>query len=248
MIFGFDSVGLVIPYTAQAICKDYASAGATCFPSSEIQSSVDHYRPPHGVLEGQALSSSAPMDEGSSTLCPLFEVARDSLETQRGCEEPRDYLHLSLEPIKKPTTTPTSRSTTSPKQPTGRRTGRYSCEICGDSFAQPQGATRHHREKHEPETCRYCHTFKWGRLYLYRRHVKIEHPEVDLEAATIDATMNPRIGTISTGTIQSQAPHRRFGADEQPVQPEPSPASSPLNPHRHAKSFDVVGKSFRAGS
>lgn len=55
----------------------------------------------------------------------------------------------------------------------------YSCNICSKVYAQPQGVTRHHREAHQVSTCMYCGDFKWGRPYLFRKHLKEQHPNVD---------------------------------------------------------------------
>ncbi|KAH9032401.1 hypothetical protein EDB83DRAFT_2319156 [Lactarius deliciosus] len=62
--------------------------------------------------------------------------------------------------------------------------GQYLCKICGDGFAQPQGVRQHHLEKHEPKTCPHCHTFKWGHLYLFKKHLWEAHPYEDTEPST----------------------------------------------------------------
>ncbi|KAI0296867.1 hypothetical protein BC826DRAFT_1103666 [Russula brevipes] len=74
----------------------------------------------------------------------------------------------------------------------GAPKGLYSCIICGCNRAQRQGLWLHYREKHFPNSCMYCGTFKWGRPYRYRKHLEKEHPEaspeVDLGAAQPMAT------------------------------------------------------------
>ncbi|KAF8496832.1 hypothetical protein F5888DRAFT_368616 [Russula emetica] len=55
----------------------------------------------------------------------------------------------------------------------------YSCGICGNAYAQPQGVTRHHREAHQFSVCIYCGNFRWGRPYQLRKHLKEQHPNVD---------------------------------------------------------------------
>ncbi len=54
----------------------------------------------------------------------------------------------------------------------------YACDICGESYKQPQGVMRHYRAKHEPNSCMYCDA-KWSRPYQYRDHLKKHHHDVD---------------------------------------------------------------------
>jgi len=54
----------------------------------------------------------------------------------------------------------------------------YACNICGESYKQPQGVMRHYRAKHEPNSCMYCDV-KWSRPYQYRDHLKKHHHDVD---------------------------------------------------------------------
>ena len=59
---------------------------------------------------------------------------------------------------------------------------KYRCEDCGAGFSQQQGLSRHKRDIHSPTNqCPHC-TFRWsrGRIYLFRRHIEREHPEVTL--------------------------------------------------------------------
>ncbi|KAI9436349.1 hypothetical protein H4582DRAFT_2160294 [Lactarius indigo] len=81
--------------------------------------------------------------------------------------------------------------------PSIRNRGRYLCEICGDAFAQPQGVRRHHLEKHEPKTCPHCHTFKWARLYLFKKHLREAHPYEDTKAATLDRARRDRRKSVT---------------------------------------------------
>ncbi|KAI0296865.1 hypothetical protein BC826DRAFT_188278 [Russula brevipes] len=71
-------------------------------------------------------------------------------------------------------------SSVSSRHATGiRRTPkRYSCNICGKRYAQPQGVRRHQRETHRANLCMYCCAFKWGRPYRYKAHLEKEHPHV----------------------------------------------------------------------
>jgi len=77
-----------------------------------------------------------------------------------------------------------------PRRPAGTRAARngpYSCNVCGKQYTQQQGLWRHHREKHNPGLCDYCGIFRWGRPYLYKRHLQKKHG-VNLDAALDEAT------------------------------------------------------------
>ncbi|KAH9961060.1 hypothetical protein BC827DRAFT_1267804 [Russula dissimulans] len=81
-----------------------------------------------------------------------------------------------------------SRSSRRPAGTRGARNGPYSCNVCRKPYTQQQGLWRHHREKHNPEFCNYCgKLFKWGRPYLYRRHLQKKHGII-LDAALDEAT------------------------------------------------------------
>ncbi|KAH9170762.1 hypothetical protein EDB89DRAFT_1233660 [Lactarius sanguifluus] len=65
----------------------------------------------------------------------------------------------------------------------------YQCSSCWVVFAQPQGLSRHRKDKHEPKNrCGFCKEFTWskGRHYIYQRHLREEHPP------SVSATMIPR--------------------------------------------------------
>lgn len=67
--------------------------------------------------------------------------------------------------------------------PAGRTRGtperQYSCDICGEKYAQRQGVSRHRRKAHnDPHLCSYC-GFKWSRPDQYRTHLEKRHPDVD---------------------------------------------------------------------
>jgi hypothetical protein len=115
----------------------------------------------------------------------------------------------------------------SQRQARGARKGRYSCSICGKRYAQRQGVTRHHQEKHEPNVCVICGTFQWGRLYRLKEHHEKEHGDVDLNAALLPAPA-PRARrerTITSGHLPRQyAPLPAPGPDKW------GPAESPLHP------------------
>jgi len=73
--------------------------------------------------------------------------------------------------------------------------GRYSCNLCGKRFSQPQGIKRHQRETHEARLCMYCRDFRWGRPYLLRGHLKKRHPDVNIDAALEEAMRMRRRAT-----------------------------------------------------
>ena len=73
--------------------------------------------------------------------------------------------------------------------------GRYSCNLCGKRYTQPQGIKRHQRETHEASLCMYCRDFKWGRPYLLRGHLKKRHPDVNIDTALEEATRTRRRAT-----------------------------------------------------
>ncbi|KAH9057525.1 hypothetical protein EDB87DRAFT_1021323 [Lactarius vividus] len=57
----------------------------------------------------------------------------------------------------------------------------HHCPLCGISFTQSQVLNRHMKDKHKDKgSCDYCSSFKWsrGRPHLYRRHLRIKHPEL----------------------------------------------------------------------
>jgi hypothetical protein len=70
--------------------------------------------------------------------------------------------------------------------------GRYSCDVCGKNYSQPQGTRRHQRETHKASMCIYCHQFEWGRRYRLREHLEKCHPDVDTKAALDEATRTRR--------------------------------------------------------
>ena len=74
--------------------------------------------------------------------------------------------------------------------------GRYSCSICKLDYAQPQGLTRHQRERHKAKLCIYCREFAWGRPYLFREHLVKRHPGIDPDAAIIEPARTRRSATI----------------------------------------------------
>jgi hypothetical protein len=249
------------------MCADYTSSGANpnCIPSSGIQSSGDRRASSLRMPEDNELLCPASNNEGMfySLAYPPREVARGSPETQLGCpRDAQDYTQPSLESI-----TPcakisiSSRITASSKRPISVGTGGYLCGVCGGKFAQVQGVKRHHREKHEPRQCPHCHAFRWGRLYLFKKHLKMKHPEIDPELATSSVTRrNRRKGAIDPRDrkfihvpLSGFTPGRRCSGDTKfprmlspPAQSKSSPALPLLE--SHAETFDTNGEDASIGA
>jgi hypothetical protein len=102
----------------------------------------------------------------------------------------------------------------------------YSCGICGNTYAQSQGVTRHHREAHQVSVCNYCGNFRWGRPYQLRKHLKEQHPNVNPDTV-LGGPMGSRrkVTQISKYSSQQQVStleHDRCGCDEHPQAPLPS--------------------------
>ena len=99
-------------------------------------------------------------------------------------------------PIQSPRTT--KKRATASSRSSGRPTGAckvpeksYSCEICGEEYAQTQGVRRHIRTEHHPSSCLFC-DFKWGRPDHYRNHLTKWH---ELEAAVVDEILGKPAGS-----------------------------------------------------
>ena len=179
----------------QTTCADHPGVDANCFPSPEIALGGHSQAMSYGIPELKE-PRRAHKDEGqldtSSLVHPPNEVFPGSVETQYGyLGEPQDPQR-SQQLINEGETAPHYRSNTFSNQEIRGRAGPYSCGVCGDRFAQKQGARRHHREKHQPKQCPHCHAFKWGRPYLYKKHLKAKHPEIDPEADKLDAARRVR--------------------------------------------------------
>ena len=105
------------------------------------------------------------------------------------------------QPLRRTGQGPTATSLRSLRQPAGTHgvpRGRYPCNICGKRYSQPQGVTRHHREKHEVRLCVHCEVYEWARPYRLRQHIEKRHPGVDPEAALEEATGTRRKATMIT--------------------------------------------------
>ena len=118
-----------------------------------------------------------------------------------------------------------SRPSLRPGKKRGALQGQYSCGICKLDYTQPQGLTRHQREKHNARLCTYCYEFAWGRPYLFREHLVKRHPGIDPNAAIIKAVRTRQSSTFRRRyLLQQQAliladEHDSWGRTEFPTHP-----------------------------
>ena len=170
--------------------KHHRKVYGNYFPSSENGTSGYGFNFPQSTLYDQGLPTPASLNKQVLDLSVSslpHEISSGSLEIQHAWPgHSRDHPQS---PPKLTRGRPTAfyKKVTSLEQPATGNRGRYPCKICGEGFAQPQGVRRHHFEKHEPRSCPHCHTFKWARLYLFKKHVREVHPDVDPKAALLDA-------------------------------------------------------------
>jgi hypothetical protein len=172
---------------APSIQKRHCGLSGNCFLSSVNQPTSSRQAFSQRKPLGQELSTHASIDEGIPLLpasLTSHQISHVSLETQseflgasRGIPQP------SAKPIEAGEISSWSRKTSS-ERPAKQHRVSHRCEICRKEFAQRQGVRRHQLEKHEPNYCPHCPTFRWGRLYLFKEHLKKKHPEVDLATAT----------------------------------------------------------------
>jgi hypothetical protein len=154
-------------------------------------------------------------------------------------DRPRKQWELNKELIPAPITpdpAQSNRSTCMRKAP--RR--RYLCEDCDKEYAQLQGLNRHQRETHEPEICIYCGTFEWGRLYIFRKHLKDKHPELNTDTALETAT-GTRRGAFITSRRSTPRPISPSGVEHEVWRLSDLPAdASP-----HVKSRNIKTRARR---
>jgi len=174
---------------------------------------------------GQRRRQYAPVDTAhhfsASSNLPTISRTPISVQSQQQ-SAPRDELRRSQLPRKGHAAT-TSRSYRRRTGIRGAAKRPYSCDICGNAYAQRQGVTRRQREAHQVRVCIYCGNFRWGRPYQLRKHLKDQHPNVDP-----DVVLGGHIGSrrkvtqISKCSPQqrvSSLEHDRRGRDE----PHPCP-------------------------
>lgn len=266
MMLGLDSVSHIVSDNVHTSYADYTASGvnANCISLSGIRSSGDGRASSLRMPEDNEHLGPASKNEGMfhSSAYPPREIANGSPETQPGCLGEAQKYQLSLESIERWATVPiSSRITASSQRPISGRADGYSCGVCGAKFAQSQGVKRHHREKHGPRQCPHCQAFRWGRLYLFKKHLKMKHPEIDLDLATSSVTSrrNRHKGAIDPGRTISPVPlseftpgRRCFGDTKCPTMLSPlaQPKSSPASPlhESHAETLDKNGEDASIGA
>ena len=100
----------------------------------------------------------------------------------------------------------------------------FPCDKCNKKYTQPQGVTRHHRERHEINLCPICNDFRWGRRYQLIKHIEKRHPGIDIDATLEGAAMFRRGATMDKKLQQKQASPPAFEFDQR-SHDEPLPRS-----------------------
>lgn len=130
---------------------------------------------------------------------PLPDLPRTPGTGQyQGQRAPEDSHHESKKTVKQRAVV-SPRSLQRPTVTHGARKGPHSCNVCGKSYSQPQGITRHQRETHYVSLCMYCRDFRWGRRYQLRKHLEKKHPNVNVSLALDEATRTRRGGSGHRG-------------------------------------------------
>lgn len=91
-----------------------------------------------------------------------------------------------------------------PDAVTGAPKTLHPCNKCDKQYAQPQGLTRHEREAHEISWCLICDDFRWSRRYQLTKHLKEQHPDVDIGATLYEATRRRREATMNKKYLRQQ--------------------------------------------
>jgi hypothetical protein len=84
---------------------------------------------------------------------------------------------------------------------------------CNKRFARSQSVGRHHRKRHNPNKCLFCH-FKWGGPYDYRYHLKGRH---NLKTDVIDTILGKTAESHCRATIIGRDPPKQFPAPLLPL-------------------------------
>jgi len=150
--------------------------------------------------------------------------------TRAQCQESASLAHdqpQQLQAVEKGPIATSSRSSRQRAAVHGASRRRYFCKICGRTYAQPQGVTRHQREMHNLKVnlCRHCGVFKWVRPYLFREHLERQHHDIDPDAELEEIKRNSCRATMTaTNLLQERiAPptleHDRRGHAESQLHP-----------------------------
>lgn len=100
----------------------------------------------------------------------------------------------------------------------------FPCDKCDKKYTQPQGVTRHQRERHEINLCPICNNFRWGRRYQLMKHLEKRHPGIDVDATLEGAGRCRRGATMNKRLQQQQASPPAFECDQR-SHGEPLPRS-----------------------
>ena len=81
----------------------------------------------------------------------------------------------------------------------------FPCDKCDKQYAQPQGVTRHQRKSHgEKSACPNCNDFRWSRRHQLTKHLKEQHPDINLDATLYEATRCRREATMNNKHLRQQ--------------------------------------------
>jgi hypothetical protein len=81
----------------------------------------------------------------------------------------------------------------------------FPCDECDKKYTQRQGVTRHQRESHgKKNLCPNCNDFRWNRRYQLTKHLKDQHPGIDLKVTLYEATRCRREATMNRRHLRQQ--------------------------------------------
>jgi hypothetical protein len=98
-----------------------------------------------------------------------------------------------------------SQATVQPADVQGTSKSLFPCDKCNKQYSQPQGVTRHQREAHEiTSLCPICNNFRWSRRYQLTKHLKGQHPDINLDTTLFEATRCRREATKKENHLRQQ--------------------------------------------
>jgi hypothetical protein len=80
----------------------------------------------------------------------------------------------------------------------------FPCDKCAKKYTKLQGVTRHQREAHEISLCPICNDFRWKRRHQLTKHLKEQHPDINLDATLCEVTSCRREATMNKKHLQQQ--------------------------------------------